>query len=420
MPESEAEAGGSEVELPLLASPRVPVHLVENPNALEELYAELKRRSGPIAIDAERASGFKYSQRAYLVQLRCTNSEIFLLDPVAFQFPKEALSNVSAVLRDREWILHAATQDLPCLAELGLTPGSIYDTELGARLAGESRVGLGALTENLLGFRLEKQHSAADWSTRPLPQSWLNYAALDVDVLHELKDAVSDLLATQGKTEWANQEFQHLLGFEPKPQREERWRTLSGLHKISDRQALEIARQLWLARELLAQKLDVAPGRLIPDSSIVHVALSKPKSKPQLASTKEFSGRASRSYLSTWWDAIEAGQKATALPALRPDKVDLIPNHRTWAAKFPDADKRLRYSKSSIQTVADEANLPVENLLTPDYLRKICFEPPAEISKATVSLALSAFGVRAWQLDLVTEPITKSFIQAASEQQGPE
>jgi ribonuclease D len=161
--------------------------------------------SGSIAIDAERASGFKYSQRAYLVQLRASNTDIFLIDPVS---SPEALSSkpykeLAACLKDRQWILHAATQDLSCLAEIGLNPGAIFDTELAARLAGQPRVGLGSLTENLLQFRLAKEHSAADWSTRPLPEGWLNYAALDVDVLHDLADAVESLLAEQGKASWA-------------------------------------------------------------------------------------------------------------------------------------------------------------------------------------------------------------------------
>ena len=294
---SETPAEQAALELPLLQSPRAKVHFISDLNQLEIAVAELSKSKGSVAIDAERASGFKYSQRVYLVQLRASNTDIFLLDPVSSPEALESkpYKELAACLKDREWILHAATQDLACLAEIGLHPGAIFDTELAARLAGQPRVGLGALTENLLQFRLAKEHSAADWSTRPLPEGWLNYAALDVDVLHELAEAVSDLLKTQGKNSWAQEEFSSLLSFKPRPQRPDRWRGITGLQKVQDRSSLEIARRLWTAREELAQRMDVAPGRLIPDSSILVAATEKPRTRPELASLKTFSGIGSRS-----------------------------------------------------------------------------------------------------------------------------
>ena len=63
------------------------------------------------------------------------------------------------------------------------------------------------MLEEVLGYRLAKEHSAADWSIRPLPAEMLRYAALDVEVLTELRDALAEQLAEQGKTEWARQEF---------------------------------------------------------------------------------------------------------------------------------------------------------------------------------------------------------------------
>ena len=310
---SEAPVDNEVPELPLLQAPRAKVHYVANLNQLENAVRELTFSKGSVAIDAERASGFKYSQRAYLVQLRASTTDIFLIDPVSVPGILEAkpYRELSAALKNREWILHAATQDLACLAEIGLEPGAIFDTELAARLAGQPRVGLGALTENLLNYRLAKEHSAADWSTRPLPEGWLNYAALDVDVLHELADAVGALLKDQGKASWAEEEFKSLLGFKPRPQRPDRWRSITGLHKVADRHSLEIARRLWLAREELAQKMDVSPGRLIPDSSILVAATLKPKTRPELASMKTFAGRASRTYLDLWWEAVQAAHKAT-------------------------------------------------------------------------------------------------------------
>ena len=116
--------------------------------------------TGPVAIDAERASGYRYSNRAYLIQLRREGSGTWLVDPIAF----DSLTPLAVALEGTEWILHAATQDLPCLTDLDLRPSSLFDTELAGRLLGYPRVGLATLVETVLGQRMKKEHSAVDWS----------------------------------------------------------------------------------------------------------------------------------------------------------------------------------------------------------------------------------------------------------------
>ena len=418
---SESPQAPEAPELPLLQAPRAKVHLITNQNLLGQVVEAIASTRGAIAIDAERASGFKYSQRAYLVQIRASNTDIFLIDPAASPevVPSKEFAELASLMKDREWILHAATQDLPCLNEIGLYPGAIFDTELAGRLSGQPRVGLGALTESLLHFRLAKEHSAADWSTRPFPDSWLNYAALDVDVLHELATEVETLLSEQGKLDWAKQEFDALMSFQPKPQKLDRWRGITGLHKVQDRSSLEIARQLWLAREALAQKMDVAPGRLIPDSSILVAATEKPKTRPELAAMKSFSGRASRSYLDTWWDAINSANKATDLPALKPEKSDALPNHRNWINKFPEADRRLKHAKASLIELSQQKLIPLENLLTPELLRQVSFAPPQQLSSITLSEKLGQLGARPWQVELTAELIVDAFNRAETAPADP-
>lgn len=195
---------------------------------------------GPFAVDAERASGFRYSNRAYLIQIRRAGAGTVLIDPVgAGEDPAALLRPVAEVLDDDEWILHAADQDLACLAEVGMWPKALYDTELAGRLAGFDRVNLAAMVQRLLGLGLAKGHGAADWSKRPLPADWLNYAALDVEVLIELRDAVAAELADQGKTDWAAQEFNHLRITDfATTTRRDRWRRTSGIHKVRDRRGL--------------------------------------------------------------------------------------------------------------------------------------------------------------------------------------
>jgi ribonuclease D len=158
--------------------------------------------------------------------------------------------------------------------------------------------------------------------------------------------------------------------------------------------------------------MDVAPGRLIPDSSILAAATQKPKTRPELAAMKSFSGRASRSYLDLWWDAIQSALKATELPSLKPEKTDAIPNHRNWITKFPEADRRLKYAKASLIELSEKKSVPLENLLTPEILRQVSFTPPETLSKETLSERMYELGARNWQVELSAQLIVDAFILA--------
>jgi ribonuclease D len=398
-----------------LVKSRKPYKLVQTDEDLANAISNLRSHAGRFGIDAERASGFKYSQRAYLIQINRRDSDIYLIDPASISPKLDAtkFNELAELLQEDAWILHAATQDLGCLAELGLKPIEIIDTELGSRLAGLPRVGLASVVEHYLQLSLAKEHSAVDWSTRPLQDSWLEYAALDVDVLHQLADALLQDLESQNKITYARQEFEHLLSFKPKAEKPDKWRGVSGLHEVKDQKGLAIARALWQARETLAIKLDVAPGRLIPDASISHVAKTQTATRPQLANDRAFTGRASRSYLDTWWEAIEVGRNTRDLPPLRLPATG-IPNHRIWANKFPEAYKRLLSSKNVIDEVSSELSIPQENLLTPDFLRQLCWGDLPEVSSDTVSEFLTTLGARKWQVELLSGRLATAILNAPS------
>lgn len=390
-----------------LSAARLPVTMVTNEEELELVVKELAK-STSVSLDAERASGFRYSQRAYLVQI-ATESAIFLLDPVALDDNSSTWQQVlAAQLNQKTWLLHAATQDLPCLAQLELYPKQLIDTELAARIAGLARVGLGSLCEELLDLELAKEHSASDWSIRPLSDEMLNYAALDVDVMAELWVALEKLLADQGKLEFVAEEFEHLLSFKPKPQPLEPWRNLPGLSKIKDLSKVKIAASLWLERDRIARDSDTAPGRLIPDRSIMAVVNTPPTSKSELAGNREFQGRASRSMLGVWWQAIAAAQELE-IELTPAERGNGIPNHRSWEKRFPEAHQRLESSRPKLVALAEELAIPVENLLTPDYLRRVCFDPNEDVASQLLEL-----GARNWQVNLVAPLIQAEFSRLQS------
>jgi ribonuclease D len=387
------------VELPLRSVSVADVFHVETDGELLGALENLKLGHGPLAIDAERASGFRYSSRAYLIQVHRTGSDVFLIDPIEIS-SSDAWKSFAEFCNSITWILHAATQDLGCLAEVGLVPPEIIDTELGSRILNLPRVGLGAACEQLLGFRLAKEHSAADWSIRPLPTGWLNYAALDVDVLPDLAKVLMEQLEIAGKLDWAKQEFHSLLSFKPKPQAPDRWRSMTGLHEVKDERRLAVAREMWLARDQLAREKDTAGGRLVPDASIVALVKSTVTSRSQLASLSSFNGRAARTYLDLWWDAYSKGLATKDLPALKLPQTG-IPNHRNWPNRYPHADSRLQTLKPVMADLALEHELPLENLLQPDLLRQVAWEPESDIANQ-----LRELGARDWQINLVAERIS--------------
>jgi ribonuclease D len=372
---------------------------------LRDASSRLSDGVGPVAVDVERASGFRYSQRAYLVQVYRREAGVFLFDPPAIG----DFEPLEAAIGREEWILHAASQDLPSLRELGLEPPSIFDTELASRLLGHARVGLGAVVEDTLGITLAKEHSASDWSTRPLPQSWLEYAALDVEYLVDVREALELELVEQGKTLMASEEFAAVLARLPKPARGDPWRRLSGLHTVRGRRNLAIARSLWIAREEYAREQDVAPGRLVPDRALVAAIRAEPATKRDLAAVKEFNGRASRTQLDRWWSAIEEGRAATDLPIERIPS-DSPPPPRAWADRNPAADARLKAARPLIEQRATELNMPTENLLTPELLRRVAWQPPLPMDADSIGRALADLGTRDWQIAQTAQLIADAFV----------
>ena len=405
---SEAEVTATPLTKPAGGVPAI----IEEQNAFKEALSKLASGSGPIAIDAERASGYRYSARAYLIQIK-RNSEIFLIDPIAIT-ESDLIEELNQIIQNDEVILHAATQDLPCLREWGLYPKRLFDTELGARLAGLPKVGLGALVEYFFNLSLAKEHSAVDWSLRPLNQEWINYAALDVELLIELRTEIAKILEANGKLDWAYSEFQSILLAPPTPPREDPWRRTSGMHKVRKREQLAVVRELWIARDAIAAKNDVAPGRLLSDNAITELSVTAPTST---ITTKWFQktlrpiGLRPRwmENIDTWIDAISRAQ-SSELPAMRLNG-DGMPPIKQWRDKFPERYAPLTHAREAISQRALELNMPAENLITPEYVRRICWDQTRpELSAVTEKLI--KLGARSWQIEQVAPLLAHALTQS--------
>ncbi|WP_084126637.1 HRDC domain-containing protein [Demequina sp. NBRC 110054] len=387
--------------------------IIDTPEALAEAVAAFAAGTGPVAADAERASGFRYGQATYLAQFKREGAGIALIDTAALP----DLSSLQEAVRDAEFVFHAASQDLPGMRELGMAPAAVFDTELAARLLGWPKVGLAAVVERVLGLALAKEHSAQDWSTRPLPHDWLVYAALDVEVLVEVRDHLYAQLEEAGKLDWALQEFEAVRLAGPPEPRPEPWRRTSGTHQVRDQRGLAIVRELWLSRDREAQRRDISPGRVLRDAAIVAAAHARPESYEALIELPEWRSRGTKRAAPRWWPAIETAlaMPTDKLPSRRGPKGDGPPPPRAWSDKRPEAAARLQLVKPRIAELSEQHAIPAENLMQPDAVRRACWEHRGG-GEPGIRALLASRGARQWQMDLIAPVLAEAFAEAAAQQ----
>jgi ribonuclease D len=406
------------VAVPLLQPSAGTPDIIDTEAGFQQALEQLAQGTGPFAVDAERASGFRYSARAYLIQIKRTDGGLHLIDPIPFGPGHKLFIDLNNLLNTDEVILHASTQDLPCLRELGINPAKLFDTELAGRIAGLPRVGLGPLLESIMGVLLAKEHSAADWSARPLPKDWLTYAALDVELLVELRNHMYKILEDAKKLPWALEEFASILKAPPAPPRVDPWRRTSGMHKIKRRDQLAVIKSLWIARDEIASRQDIAAGKLLNDSAIVELAIAVPTTKKEFEKCLRPLGLRARwmENLQLWLDSIAS---AVALPedqwpSMRTN-ADTLPPIKLWRDKFPEKFAPLSHARAAIELIAEENQIPVENLITPEHVRRVCWKPPvgatSTLSVSEVESALSELGARQWQIDLVAPSLAAALLE---------
>ncbi|RBP99528.1 HRDC domain-containing protein [Bifidobacterium xylocopae] len=427
----------AEREPKLLPEPRggVPdvIDDLENYKRMCRAYAQA---DGPLAADAERASGFRYGQEDYLVQFKRQGAGIALVDPVALAKAGGSWRDFDDAVGQAPWIIHDSRQDLPGFVELGMTPRGLFDTELAARMLGLQHVGLAAVTEHYLGLSLAKEHSAADWSYRPLPRDWRNYAALDVELLIELEEAMAKDLKEQGKDEWARQEFDWLLvdGSKRKKHGEQPWRHISRINVLrKDRRGLAIARALWTRRDQLARELDISPSLLLSDAAIIEAAMVKPRNGRQFRSIRSLNERVrmhtggeqdkmferyapiQRSVKPSVWsrtilEALQEGEDQLPRPPKPRQEGEEGKGPRSMKVwkRHPARYQCLSAARKAVAMIAQDTRTPSDIILKPQYLRDLCWTDEPE--RRDVSEFLSLEGARPWQVALVGESVSRAIM----------
>jgi ribonuclease D len=272
----------------------------------------------------------------------------------------------------------------------------------------------------LLELQLTKEHSAVDWSIRPLRPEWVTYAALDVDILLDIRNAVEKLLTEQNKLKWAKQDFASILksyqnyvfSDAPKP---DRWRRTSGMHKVRDRLTMAIVRDFWFSRDELAREIDLAPGRVLGDDAIIELATKRPDNLEAVAKVIGRRTRLEAPPFNRWLNVLNLALKTPLdqQPELRVASQSLPPI-KIWKDRNPLGYARLTHARAALIELSAQIQIPTENLVTPELVRKICWQhPPASNSEYEdfVVANLDTMGARPWQIELVTPAISAALSQ---------
>ncbi|MBE7365099.1 ribonuclease D [Corynebacterium aurimucosum] len=393
-------------QVPVDGTPKV----LLSPREFHAAADRLAAGTGPFAIDTERASAYRYDDRAFLVQIRREGAGTFLLAPEHHR--TELRAALAPVLNGQEWVVHAAPSDLPCLAWLGLYPGRLFDTELAARFAGFAHPNLAAMVLELFDVQLEKGYGDSDWSETPIPRSWRNYAALDVELLNELAVTLRDILAEEEKLDWAYEEFEKIVddharikGPEPRS-----WRDLKGVSSLRSGEQLAVARELWQRRESIARTQDVAPNRVLPHRVLVDIARRVPRSPREINQIKGFPRRRGGATL-RWFDAVET---ALASPRQQWPKVlrspRPVPSKSVFSREFPELWQLYTEIRSDFEDLGDELGISYELILKPSLLRMAVWAAcgpeggvAGEITDASdIPDFLRSQGAREWQIELAS------------------
>lgn len=294
---------------------------VDTPAAFAAMISDLENQPA-LAVDTESNSLYVYQERVCLIQISTPQTD-YLIDPLALT----DLSELGPIFAnpDKEKIFHASEYDLICLKrDFGFHFEHLFDTMTAARILGITQFGLAPLLELKLGVCVDKRYQRANWGTRPLSPSMLDYARMDSHYLFQLRDLLMQDLLESHLVALAEEDFQ--LAREVKvPVADDRpqqcWK-VAGAQRLTSQQAA-ILQELCTYRIEQARKLNQPLFKIFSNELMVELTLRPPQSVDELPSYKGLNARMIRAYGADLMDAITRGMTRPPLrrePRIRPNE----------------------------------------------------------------------------------------------------
>jgi len=357
--------------------------------AMREMLSHL-HGSHFVSVDLESDSYHNYAEKIALLQIG-DGENIFILDPFSVD-----LAQVASLFKDKskEKVFHDVDYDgRMLLTFLGVKPTPIFDTMVAARILGKEKVGLADLLGEYVGISLDKGLQKADWSRRPLSHDMLEYAALDVAYLIQLRDRLAAEIEDLGRADWAREEFERLVeNLEPMPEKSADFTRVKGARDLSPRQ-LAVLQKLLEWREAKAESMDVPPFKVIGTERLLNIAGKHPRSRRELERSGFLSERQEARFGNDILRAVERGMKVADA------KLPRFPAHAHQKRDFL-AERMLKKLKNARDRRAEELGLDPGFLLPNAVLKAVARQNPADQRELEESGLL-----KGWQMQVIGDTL---------------
>lgn len=333
-----------------------------------------------LGVDTEFMREKTYFAQLCLIQISSPDA-IYCVDPLVEAGQAEFWKQLLAI----NWVVHSARQDIEVVYQTaGTMPREIFDTQIAAGLLGfPAQMGYAGLVKELFDVDMAKSHTRADWTQRPLPDAYLDYAAEDVEYLLPAADVLSEKLDQKGRLEWALQDSQLLLNKE--------------LYDVSGEQAIDRlkgARNFRGAKRAAAVRLaawreEEAIRRnrprqwILRDNVLLDIAYQLPSNEKQLVKIEGMPPKVASRAGTALIDAVGAsgGDENGYLPPRPPD----------------EAQKALlKEMQSQVADCAEDLDIAAETVAS-----------KRELSSVIISGARESRVFTGWRRDLIGEELLK-------------
>ncbi len=343
--------------------------MISSTSQLEEFLKTCEVTGGTktCAIDTEADSLHRHKESLCLIQFTA-GGECVLIDPLAIK----DLSPLDRYLRNATVWMHGADYDMTMLKrEFGNLPAMVYDTQIGARLLGVKKFGLGNLVEHYFDIVLSKSSQKADWGKRPLSEKMIDYALNDVRYLLEMGDIIVAQLKDKNRYTWFTQSCESAQAkvAERDDSKEEQWR-INGSGKL-DPFGLACLRALWNWRDIEAEAWDkpsfmVAPNRVLIEWSQLLADKKRVDLPPHFRSDRVKNFKQMQAELQALpkseWPARPMVKRRKRDREFD-QKVDTLLAQRNRTAEALDIEGSLIASRAAIESIAAGEATPSELLM---------------------------------------------------------
>lgn len=369
---------------------------VETDEHLDEVCDHWQQTVKMLAVDTEFMRSRTYYPIAGLIQIN-DGEKNYLIDPTKINdyFPLTELFEDENIL----FILHSCSEDLEVFQHtFNSLPKNLMDTQIAAAIAGHAfSMGYANLVREMLNIDLPKGETRSDWLQRPLSQSQMLYAAIDVEYLYVVAQKLIQKLSELNRLEWALEDGASLVSnFFINQDPDRFYLRIKSAWKLKSRQLL-VLKGLSRWREDLAQEKDVPRNRILKENALFSIALKSPS---DLSKLKDFEGMTERMIRQNGekiLDIINASKNVSdsELPSVMPPPL-----------RSSERDT-LDVLRKTTQGVANTLDMPTEVLVKKKDYEAMLFSAREKLIEIPDSL-------NGWRRDIVGKPLLDTLKQCES------